>query len=205
MFSMKRLLKYLIVLLIILVCVYLFWAWLQYKWANVIKQTTASIMTELQKVETLETVKKNFTETIEGEQQLAKLLPDIGVDQIIGSALFKDKMVLNVQGEVTAGYIIKDLDTWAIQISRDGTVTMVLWEPTILWVHLTSTMESTRLGIVSPQDIAMETKLREKASDMMIQEALSGNILQIAKNNAQSLLQTLFLQARIQIKEVIIK
>ncbi|MEI6773362.1 MAG: hypothetical protein WCL18_00570 [bacterium] len=68
-------------------------------------------MTELQKVETLETVKKNFTETIEGEQQLAKLLPDIGVDQIIGSALFKDKMVLNVQGEVTAGYIIKDLDT----------------------------------------------------------------------------------------------
>ncbi|MEI6773363.1 MAG: hypothetical protein WCL18_00575 [bacterium] len=66
-------------------------------------------------------------------------------------------------------------------------------------------MESTRLGIVSPQDIAMETKLREKASDMMIQEALSGNILQIAKNNAQSLLQTLFLQARIQIKEVIIK
>jgi hypothetical protein len=38
----------------------------------------------------------------------------------------------------------------------------------------------------------------------MIQEALSGNILQEAKNNAQNALQTLFLNAKIQIKEVII-
>ena len=51
----------------------------------------------------------------------------------------------------------------------------------------------------------MENRLRQKAGEMMIQEALSGNILQTAKNNAQSLLQTSFLQARIQIKEVIIK
>ena len=51
----------------------------------------------------------------------------------------------------------------------------------------------------------MENKLREKAGDLMIQEALSGNILQAAKNNAQNILQTLFLKARIQIKEVIIK
>jgi hypothetical protein len=50
----------------------------------------------------LETVKKSFTETIEGEQQLASLLPNIGVDQILGSALFKDKMTLEVQGEVRA-------------------------------------------------------------------------------------------------------
>ena len=68
-------------------------------------------MTELQKVEKLETAKKNFTETIEGEQQLASLLPDIGIDQIVGSALFKDKMILEVQGEVSAGYMIKDIAT----------------------------------------------------------------------------------------------
>lgn len=40
---------------------------------------------------------------------------------------------------------------------------------------------------------------------MMIQEALSGNILEDAKKNAQSTLQDLFLKAQIQIKEVIIK
>jgi hypothetical protein len=59
--------------------------------------------------------------------------------------------------------------------------------------------------MVTPEDTAMENKLREKAGEIMIQKALSGSILQTAKNNAQSLLQTLFLQARIQIKEVIIK
>jgi len=50
----------------------------------------------------------------------------------------------------------------------------------------------------------MENKLREKAGEMMIQDALSGNILQEAKNNAQNALQNLFLRANIQIKEVII-
>lgn len=51
----------------------------------------------------------------------------------------------------------------------------------------------------------MENKLREKAGEMMIQDALSGNILQEAKNNAQNALQNLFLKANIQIKSVIIK
>jgi len=54
-------------------------------------------MTELQTVEKIETVRKTFTTTIEGEQQLAHLLPGIGVDEIISSALFRDKMVLNVE------------------------------------------------------------------------------------------------------------
>lgn len=51
----------------------------------------------------------------------------------------------------------------------------------------------------------MENKLREKARDIIWQEALSGNILKEAKNNAQNVLQTLLLNANIQIKEVIIK
>ena len=50
----------------------------------------------------------------------------------------------------------------------------------------------------------MENNLREKAGELMIQEALSGNILQAAKNNSQNILQTLFLKAGIQIKEVIL-
>jgi len=194
------------VLLIVLVCVYSFWAWLQYKWATVIKQTTASIMTELEKVDKLETVTKTFTKTIEGEQQLASLIPGIGVDQIVGSALFKDKMVLDVQGIVSAGYMVNDVATWAIQVSNDGTITIILGEPEVFWVMLTGTTKSTTLGdIVTPEDRTMENQLRTKAGEMMIQEALSGNILQDAKNNAQTTLQNLFLKANIQIKEVIIK
>ncbi|MEI6119023.1 MAG: hypothetical protein WCP92_07620 [bacterium] len=68
-------------------------------------------MTELEKVDKLETVTKTFTKTIEGEQQLASLIPGIGVDQIVGSALFKDKMVLDVQGIVSAGYMVNDVAT----------------------------------------------------------------------------------------------
>jgi hypothetical protein len=50
------------------------------------------------------------------------------------------------------------------------------------------------LGIVTQSDIDIEEKLRAKAGDLMIQEALSGDILQIAKTNAQNALQTLFLR-----------
>ncbi len=185
-------------------CIYGFWVWLQYKWATVIKSTTASLMTELQTIEKLETAKKSFTKTIEGEQELANLLPDIGADQIIASALFKDKMILEVKGEVTAGYILNDISTGDIQVSRDGTVSITLWEPQIFWVSLTGARKSTRLGILTPQDITIEDKLREKAGELMIQDALSENILHIAKSNAENDLQTLFLNAGIQIKEVII-
>ncbi len=202
---MKRPLKYLVMFLVILVCVYGFWLWLQYKWATVIKQTTASIMTELQTVGKLETVKKTFTKTIEGEQQLASLIPGIGVDEIISSALFKDKMVLDVDGEVSAGYMIKDVASGDVAVSRDGTVTIVLGEPQVFWVTLTGTTKSTKLGIVTQKDIDMENQLREKAGEMILQDALSGNILQDAKNNAQIALQNLFLQTNIQIKNVIIK
>ena len=202
---MKRLLRYLVALLIVIVCVYGFWVWLQYKWATVIKQTTTSIMKELASVEKLETVQKTFTKTIEGEQQLAALTPDIWVDQIISSALFKNKMVLNVEWEVSAGYMIGDIATWDIQVSRDGTVTIVLGEPQVFWVELTGVLQTVKLGITTQKDIDMENMLREKAGEMMIQDALSGGILQDAKNNAQSKLQDLFLKANIQIKEVIIK
>ena len=202
---MKRLLKYLVVLLIVLVCVYGFWLWLQYKWATVIKKTTASIMTELKTVEKLETVSKSFTNTIEGQQELVALLPDIGVDQIISSALFSTALSLEVEWIVSAWYTINNIATGDIQVSRDGTVTIILREPEIFWVTLTGELQTTKLGIVTKSEIDMENKLREKAGEQMIQEALSGGILEEAKSNAQSTLQDLFLKASIQIKEVIIK
>ena len=202
---MKRLLKYLVALLIVLVCVYGFWVWLQYKWATVIKKTTTSILTEFKTLDTLETVKKSFTKTIEGQQQLASLIPGIGVDEIIGSALFKDKMILVVEWEVSAWYMINDLATGDIEVSRDGTVTIILGKPQIFWVTLTGTPQSTKLGIITPQDIDMENQLRTKAGELMIQEALSGDILQEATNNAQTTLQNLLLKANIQIKQVFIQ
>lgn len=202
---MKRLVKYLLALVIVLVCVYLFWLWLQYKWATVIKQTTASLITELQTIEKLETVTRTVTKTIEGEQALASLIPGIGVDDIISNALFKDKIILTVQGELHAGYIIKDLSTGDINVSRDGTVTLILWEPIVFWITLTGSTQDTSWTIVTQKDIQLENRLREKAGEQMVQEALSGTILQEAKANAQSILQTLFLNAGIQIKEVIIK
>jgi len=120
-------------------------------------------VTELTKVDTLETVKKTFTKTIEGEQQLASLIPGIGVEQIVDSALFKDKMILDVVGEVSAGYMIKDVITGAIKVSNDGTVTIILGEPEVFGVALTGTTQSAKLGIVTKKDIDMENKLREKA------------------------------------------
>jgi len=88
-------------------------------------------MTELKAVDKLETVNKTFTKTIEGQEQLVSLVPGIGVDQIISSALFSKKMVLGVEGIITAGYMIKNISTGDIAVSRDGTVTIVLGEPEV--------------------------------------------------------------------------
>lgn len=51
-------------------------------------------MTELTTTGKLETINKTFTKTIEGEQQIISLVPEITVDDIVTSALFKDKMIL---------------------------------------------------------------------------------------------------------------
>lgn len=162
-------------------------------------------MTELTTTGKLETIQKTFTKTIEGEQQIISLVPEITVDDIVTSALFKDKMILSVTWVVSAGYTLENIATGDIEVSRDGTVTITLGAPKIFWVELTGATQTTKLGIVTQKDIDMENKLREKAGDMMIQEALSGNILEEAKTNAQSALQNLFLNAGIQIKEVNIK
>lgn len=161
-------------------------------------------MTELAKVDKLETAKKSYTKLIDGQDQLLALLPDIGIDQIVSSALFQDKMTLEVAGEVSAGYMIDDVVTGNIMVSRDGTVTIVLGQPEIFWVTFTGVTKSSTLGITTQSEIAMENRLRTKAGDIMIQEALSGWILDEAKNNTQSILQDMLLKAGIQIKSVII-
>lgn len=161
-------------------------------------------MTELAKVDKLETAKKSYTKLIDGQDQLVSLLPDIGIDQIVSSALFQEKMTLEVAGEVSAGYMINDVITGNITVSRDGTITIVLGEPEIFWVTFTGTTKSSTLGITAQNEIAMENRLRTKAGEIMIQEALSGWILDEAKNNAQGVLQDIFLKAGIQIKEVVI-
>jgi hypothetical protein len=51
----------------------------------------------------------------------------------------------------------------------------------------------------------MEHTLRNKIKELMLQEALSGGILEEAKSNAQKTLQNIFLNAQIQIKEVILQ
>lgn len=201
---MKRVVKYFIVVLVVLVCIYGFWLWLQYKWATVIKKNTTAVITQLHEIHTLKTASMHFTKTIEWEQELSTLLPGIGIDQIINSALFKDKMVLDVEWDVNAGYIINDITEEHITVSRDGTVTIILGEPEIFWVDLSWENKTTQLGITTKKEIEMEQRLREKASEMMIQEALSWGILEKAKNNAQTTLQDLLLKAQIQIKEVII-
>lgn len=201
---MKRIVKYLGVLLIILVCIYGFWQWLQHKWATVIQKTTNAIVTELSQVEKLETVKKTFSKTIEGEQQLATFTPNIWIDDIVNSALFKEKMVYTVQWEVRAGYIFNDSITGNIEVSRDGTVTIFLGEPEIFWVVLTWELETSKLGITTQKDIDIENTLRAKAWEIMIQDALLGWILDEARDNTQAIIQNILLKAQIQIKEVII-
>jgi len=204
-YSMKRFLKYLIALLIVVVCVYGFWLWLQYKWASVIKKTTEAILHQLSWTTQLETISKSFSTTIEWEQEIAKLTPSIGVQEIIASALFKDTAELTVQWVVYAWYHLWSLSKEDILIDREWSIYISLPAPEIFWVTLTGELKTQILNIVTKEDIAMENKLREQAWELMIQEALSGNILKEAKTNAEQLLQNILLKANIQIKEVIIQ
>jgi hypothetical protein len=51
---------------------------------------------------TLETASMNVSKTITGEENLAHLVPGLGVDDIINSALFKQDMTLHIEATVNA-------------------------------------------------------------------------------------------------------
>ncbi len=202
---MKRLLKYLLMIFIVLVVLYGFWLWLQYKWSTVIKKTTVAVLNQLSGTDKLETISKTYTKIIEGEQELTTLTPNIGVDDIIDSALFKDIMKLEVEGIVSAGYILGNLTENDIIGDKEWNITIILSDPEVFWVTLTGELQTNKLGIITQKEITMEHQLREKASELIIQDALEWWILEEAKNNAQTVLQDILLKAGIQIKEVFIQ
>ncbi len=201
---MKKLVKYLVAVLITVMCIYGFWVWLQYKWATVIKKNTLAIITELHEAKTLQTAHMYFTKTIEGEEEVSQLLPDMGIEQIITSALFNEKIILEIQWDVYAGYIFETISEDDISVSRDGTIILTLWEPEILWIQLSWEIQANQLGITPQHDIEIEKLLRAKASELMIQEALNWGILEEVKKKSPTIIQNLLLNAHIQIKEVIL-
>ncbi len=202
---MKRSIKYFVAICIVFICIYGFWWWLQYKWGQKIRQTTDAIATQLILLQKLETARIPFHKTITWEQELASLVPTIGVEELINNVLFKSAMILDVEWYISAGYIFDGIDTWDIQVSRDGTVRIILWKPHILDIQLTWALPSIKTGnIITKKDRDMEQQLKAKASELIVQDILSWTLFQDTKTNAQKLLQTLFLKANIQIKEVII-
>jgi hypothetical protein len=77
------------------------------------------VLNQLSGTDKLEIISKNLTKTIEGEQELATLIPSIGVDDIIDSALFKDTMKLTVEGIISAGYMIGNLTENEVMVDKE--------------------------------------------------------------------------------------
>jgi hypothetical protein len=68
---------------------------------------------------TLETASMDLSTTITGKENLAHLVPDFNINDIINSALFKESTILHVEATINAGYHLERLTTGNITAEKN--------------------------------------------------------------------------------------
>jgi hypothetical protein len=154
---------------------------------------------------TLETTSMKASTTITGEENIAHLVPDIGIDAIINSALFKENMVLHLEATVSAGYKLEKLTTGNITAEKNGAVTLTLPLPEILNVTITKTLKAPDAAIMTQKDKDLQEALTQKAQELMLQDALNSGIINMAITNTEKSFKALLDKANISLDKVTVK
>ncbi len=194
-------------LVFILMCVYFFRLWLQQQKDIEITQTTHSVVSQLQSIKRLETAQMTVLQHIEWEDKLADLIPWVGIDDMIQSFLFKDKISLQVEWVVVAGFNLAKVDSGSVMIHEDKSVTLKLPEAEILHTKLTDGTKpfERELWVFTKGDVEMESKIRNQAKNMIREAAIQQNILEEAEKNVQIELKELLQTMGVNIKDIIIE
>jgi len=194
-------------LIILALLVYGFWLLLQQRTETQITQTTVSVVQQLQTVRKLETAQMTITKVMEGQDTLTDLIPGVGLDNIINEFLFQDKIVLEVEWIVTAGFDLMKLETGSIVAYKDDSVKIILPPVEILHVKLTEWTKpfDRKLWLLTKGDTQMETKIRNEAKKLLEQDAIMAGILEAAEQSAREALNELLNAAGIIVHELIIQ
>ncbi len=156
-----------------------------------IDNTSPAIIQQLRNVQRLETTEMKITKILKGKQELADQLPGIDRDDKVSDFLFGESVSMEIYGTVTAGFDLSTLTTGAIVSVSSGMIDVSLPEPIIIHTSLDPTTKvfDRKLGLLNKGDKDTETKLRNRALDIIRQSAINQNILNQATQNAKTTLQ----------------
>ncbi len=171
-----------------------------------IDNTSPAIVQQLRDVQRLETTEMKITKILKGKQELADQLPGISRDDKVSDFLFGESVSMEIYGTVTAGFDLSTLTTGAIISVSSGVIDVSLPESIIIHASLDPTTKvfDRKLGLLNKGDKDTETKLRNRALDIIRQSAIDQKILHQATQNAKTALQKILWSETI-IRSIIIE
>ncbi len=157
-----------------------------------IDQTQRTVVNLLQSTLKLETAEMNVTKPLEGTQQLNDFLAWYRWTNAIQNFLFGDKISMIAEWTLKAWFDLKKISSGAIRVNDDLTVSIMLPAPEILSTSVNTKTLDRNLWVLTKGNIELETLVREQATKIFVQEAVSGGFLETAKKNAQTEVESLF-------------
>lgn len=148
-----------------------------------IDTSSVSVVEKVRRLSRLETVVYSIDKVVEGQRENV-LLP---------SFLTGDKLLLIAHGEVIAGIDMAQLKSGDVSVNGD-TVRIHLPAPQILATRLDNQhtrVYSRTTGLLVAADPNLESQVRQAAEQQITQAAISDNILDKARQNAQVSVTTL--------------
>lgn len=152
-----------------------------------IDATRPSVISQIRKLQRLETVSFGMDKIVVGERE-SKYLPKF---------LAGDRLLLIVFGEVTAGIDLSKVEAGDLDMDPEGTTIKLKIPPAEIFAtrldNERTRVYSRETGLFSRVDPDLETDVRREAERQVRQAAVDGGIMDTAKSNAGTTL-TSFLQ-----------
>ncbi len=205
---MKKILTFLKVILFIVILSYISYLVFQHIKPTIeVKQTTKTVINQLEKINKLETAQMTITKVIEWKKKLVDLFPSIKIDDKINKLLFNDELLLEVEGTVVAGFDISKCKTWFVSITPLDQLKIILPEPEILYVKLWTWTEvfDRKLWLFTKWDVKLESDIRNKTKETLIVDAKNAWILLEAKKNVKLFFIDLLKKIWITDKQILIE
>ena len=144
-----------------------------------------TVIKQIQNLSRLETASYTIEKVITAESGVGE-----GLEFLVG-----DELLLVAQGEVIAGVDLSRIGDEDIDIV-DSTVFITVPAAEIFVATLDNDetyVYDRRTGILTRQDVDLETLARREAEDVILEAALDDGILRLAQGNAETTLQSLLL------------
>lgn len=197
---LKTLYRILILTVVVFVLLFL-WKFLQ-KQEIIVTNSTKAVITKLQSVNKLESAQMTITKIMEAKKELVDVIPSISFDNILQDALFKDKIIFELEWKIIAGIDLEKIKTGDVIMNIDGSISIYLPDTEILHIIIDENSKpyDRQIWVLTKGDKNMETMIRNKAKEEMKIEAIENWILKIAEKNALENITKLFDNFDIKIK-----